>query len=51
MGLYIDKPAGALVDREVRKVENEVLTFERILMGYGFPVTWIPRVLAVKFRN
>jgi hypothetical protein len=49
--IYFDKPAGSLVHREERTVENEVLTFERALIGYAFPVTWVPRVLAVKFKD
>lgn len=49
--IYFDKPAGSLVHREERTVENEVLTFERALIGYAFPVTWVPRVLAVKFKS
>lgn len=50
-GLYFDKPSGALVHREERTIENEVLTFERALLGYAFPLTWAPRVLAVKFKT
>ena len=50
-GIYFDKPAGSLVHREERVVENEVMTFERALIGLAFPVTWVPRVLAVKFKS
>lgn len=51
VGIYFDKPAGSLVYREERQIENEILTFERALIGYCFPITWTPRVLAVKFKN
>ena len=50
-GIYFDKPAGSLVHREERVIENEVMTFERALIGTAFPVTWVPRVLAVKFKS
>lgn len=50
-GIYFDKPAGSLVHREEDVVLNEVKTFERQLLGYAFPVTYIPRALAVKFRS
>lgn len=50
-GILFDKPAGSLVHREEHVVQNEFTVFERELMGYGFPVTWAARVLAVKFKS
>lgn len=50
-GLFFEKPAGALVHREERQRENEVETWERILVGMGFPMTWATRVLAVQFKS
>lgn len=50
-GLHFEKPAGAHVHRVERIIENEVETFERGLFGQAFPVTWVPRVLAVKFKD
>ena len=50
-GLYFDKPAGSMVHRKEDEVTNQVMTFERALIGYAFPVTWAPRVLAVKFKS
>jgi hypothetical protein len=50
-GLFFDKPAGSKVFRMEDEIQNEVQTFERKLMGYAFPLTFAPRVLAVKFKN
>ncbi len=50
-GIFFDKPAGSMVKRTEDEVLNEVFAFERALIGYGFPITWAPRVLAVKFKD
>ena len=50
-GIFFDKPAGSLVHRHEDTILNEVQTFERALIGYCFPVTWAPRVLAVQFKS
>jgi len=50
-GIFFDKPAGSLVERKEDTILNEVQSFERALIGYAFPVTHAPRVLAVKFKN
>lgn len=50
-GIHFDKPAGAMVHREENIIQNEVSTCERILVGQAFPLTWAPRVLAVRFKN
>ena len=50
-GLYFDKPAGAKVSRTENEVRNEVTTFERALIGYAIPNTFVPRVLAVRYKS
>ncbi len=50
-GLHFHKPAGDKVSRKENDLRNEVTTFERKLLGYAIPVTWMPRVLAVKFKT
>lgn len=50
-GLFFEKPAGAMVHREEKAIENEVETFERMLIGQALPVTSGPRVLAVKWKT
>jgi hypothetical protein len=50
-GIFFEKPDGAYVHREDRQRENEFETWERALIGTAFPLTWAPRVLAVKFKN
>ncbi len=50
-GVYFDKPAGALVDRKEDAMLNEVRTFERALMGWIIPNTYVPRALAIQFKD
>lgn len=50
-GLYFDKPAGAYTYRKEDEALNEVITWERVLYGQAIPLTWVPRVLAIKFKS
>jgi hypothetical protein len=50
-GLYFDKPAGAYTYRKEDELHNEVITWERMLYGTAIPTTWVPRVLAIKFKS
>ena len=50
-GLYFEKPAGAYTERKEDLRNNEVLTWERMLYGIAIPKTFVPRVLAIKFKS
>lgn len=50
-GIYFEKPAGAYTHREEDIRHNEVTTWERMLYGQAIPLTWVPRVLAIKFKS
>lgn len=50
-GIFFDKPAGSYVHRGDNMRANEFETWERALIGTAFPITFAPRVLAVKFKN
>ena len=50
-GIHFDKPSGAMVHRQENILQNEVETCERICVGQAFPLTWAPRVLAVRFKT
>lgn len=50
-GIYFEKPAGAYTERKEDLRNNEVLTWERMLYGLAIPKTYVPRVLAIKFKS
>ncbi len=50
-GIHFSKPSGDLVHRAENILQNEVETCERICVGQAFPLTWAPRVLAVRFKT
>lgn len=49
-GIYFEKPAGAYTERKEDLRNNEVTTWERMLYGLAIPKTYVPRVLAIKFK-
>lgn len=50
-GLFFDKAAGSMNHRHEDEIQNEVSVFQRQLIAMLFPVTYAPRVLAVKFKT